>query len=263
MKVKVANVILSSNPYIIKIPWGRCNFHSSHFTYGEMEAQRRHLPYPRWLSKHTRVWFIQQWSYPEMTFCCLALWGFPMPLILICACVLSRFSRVWLFAMLWTVALQALCPWDSPGKNTRVSCCILLQGIFPTQGSNLGLLHLLHWQAGSLPLAPPGKPLNLNEQTNKQINKNSIFLPSCRSGSWDKMWQFQAEIAPIGRTWEKAGWGAGCGQMCCMWPTRLRTCLGPWAGLFLSPQHPQLVMNEKVPLDHPHPKISSISRSAN
>ena len=26
-----------------------------------------------------------------------------------------------------------------------------------TQGSNLNLLHLLHWQAGSLPLAPPGK----------------------------------------------------------------------------------------------------------
>ena len=34
----------------------------------------------------------------------------------------------------------------------------LLQGIFPTQGSNLCLLCLLHWQVGSLPLAPPGKP---------------------------------------------------------------------------------------------------------
>ena len=35
----------------------------------------------------------------------------------------------------------------------------LFQGIFPTQESNLCLLHLLHWQAGSLPLVPPGKPL--------------------------------------------------------------------------------------------------------
>ena len=34
----------------------------------------------------------------------------------------------------------------------------LLQRIFPTQGSNPRLLCLLHWQAGSLPLAPPGKP---------------------------------------------------------------------------------------------------------
>ena len=28
-----------------------------------------------------------------------------------------------------------------PGKNTRVGCCALLQGIFPTQGSNPGLPH--------------------------------------------------------------------------------------------------------------------------
>ena len=30
---------------------------------------------------------------------------------------------------------------DSPGKNTRMGCHVLLQGIFPTQGSNPGLLH--------------------------------------------------------------------------------------------------------------------------
>ena len=34
-----------------------------------------------------------------------------------------------------------LCLWDSPGKNTGVGCHSLLQGIFPTQGSNPGLLH--------------------------------------------------------------------------------------------------------------------------
>ena len=48
---------------------------------------------------------------------------------------------------------------DSPGKNTGVGCHSLLQGIFPAQGSNLCLLGLLRWQAGSLPLAPPGKPM--------------------------------------------------------------------------------------------------------
>ena len=46
---------------------------------------------------------------------------------------------------------------DSLGKNTRVGCCLLLQGIFPTQGSNLGLPAL---QADSLPSEPPGKPKN-------------------------------------------------------------------------------------------------------
>ena len=30
---------------------------------------------------------------------------------------------------------------DSPGKHTGVGCHALLQGIFPTQGSNPGLLH--------------------------------------------------------------------------------------------------------------------------
>ena len=47
---------------------------------------------------------------------------------------------------------------DSPGKNTGVSCHALLQEIFPTQESNPRLLHLLHWQAGSLPLVPSEKP---------------------------------------------------------------------------------------------------------
>ena len=32
-----------------------------------------------------------------------------------------------------------LCPWDSPGKNTGVGCCFILQGIFPNRGSNLCL----------------------------------------------------------------------------------------------------------------------------
>ena len=32
-------------------------------------------------------------------------------------------------------------PWNSPGQNTEVGSLSLLQGIFPTQGSNPGLLH--------------------------------------------------------------------------------------------------------------------------
>ena len=36
---------------------------------------------------------------------------------------------------------RLLSPWDFPGKNTGVGCCFLLQGIFLTQGSNLGLPH--------------------------------------------------------------------------------------------------------------------------
>ena len=45
-----------------------------------------------------------------------------------------------------------------PDKNTGVGYQALLQGIFPTQESNLRLLCLLLWRVGSLPLASPGKP---------------------------------------------------------------------------------------------------------
>ena len=39
-----------------------------------------------------------------------------------------------------------------------MGCHALLQGILPSQGSNPCLLCVLHWQEGSLPLAPPVKP---------------------------------------------------------------------------------------------------------
>ena len=36
---------------------------------------------------------------------------------------------------------RVLCPWNSLGENTGVGCHCLLQGLFPTQGSDPGLLH--------------------------------------------------------------------------------------------------------------------------
>ena len=54
----------------------------------------------------------------------------------------------------WRAAVRG----GAPDKNTGVDCHALLQGIFLTQGSNLCLLQLLHWQIlSSLPLVPPGK----------------------------------------------------------------------------------------------------------
>ena len=50
-------------------------------------------------------------------------------------------------ARLWPRGLQPtrlLCPWDSPGKKTRVGCHSPLQGISPTQGWNPHLC-LLYW----------------------------------------------------------------------------------------------------------------------
>ena len=59
------------------------------------------------------------------------------------------------------VALQAP-PWDSAVKNTKVGGHALLQGIFVSQGWNPRLFCLLHWQADSLPLAPPVNPILLD-----------------------------------------------------------------------------------------------------
>ena len=72
--------------------------------------------------------------------------------------MLSRFSRVRLFATPWTVAHQAPLSKGFPVKNTGVSCRALVQQIFLTQGLNLHVFCLLHWQAGPVPLAPLGKP---------------------------------------------------------------------------------------------------------
>ena len=68
---------------------------------------------------------------------------------------------------------RLLCPWDSPGKNTRVECHALLQGIFPTQRWNAGLLRLLHWQADFLPQSHPGSP-----KAFLSCIKASAFVPS-------------------------------------------------------------------------------------
>ena len=69
-----------------------------------------------------------------------------------------------------------LCPWDFLGKNTGVGCHFLLQGIFPTQGSNSSLFCLLHWQGGSLPVVPPGRPVSLADISLKVLFGKKCWL---------------------------------------------------------------------------------------
>ena len=75
------------------------------------------------------------------------------------ACVLSHFSRVQFFATLWTVAYQAPLSMGFSRQEYWSELPCLPPGIFSTQGWNPHLLGLSLWQAGSLPLAPPGKQI--------------------------------------------------------------------------------------------------------
>ena len=94
-------------------------------------------------------------------------------------------SSVRLIVTPWTVALQAPCPWDSPGKNTEVGCHSLLQGIFWTQGSNPGLLHCRQILYHLSHQGSPKKPSKNRKVTRYMGNtlKSIIFLQQI-TGIW-------------------------------------------------------------------------------
>ena len=65
-------------------------------------------------------------------------------------CVLSCFSHVRRCATLWTIACQAPLSTGFPRQEYWSGLPSLLQGIFPTQGLNPGLLCLLQRERGRL-----------------------------------------------------------------------------------------------------------------
>ena len=77
---------------------------------------------------------------------------------LVCACMLSCFSHVQLCTTLWTAACQPSLSTGFSRQEYWSGCHDLLQRIFLTQGGTYASYVYLHWQVGSLPLLPPGKP---------------------------------------------------------------------------------------------------------
>ena len=81
---------------------------------------------------------------------------------------------------------RLLHPWDSPGKNTEVGSCSLLQGIFPIQGLNPGLVHcrqILYC------LSHQGSP-----RTRKWF-----AMPTSRGSSWPRDRTCVSHVSCIGR----------------------------------------------------------------
>ena len=70
--------------------------------------------------------------------------------------VLIHFSRVRLFASPWTVARQAPQSMGLPRQEHWSGLPFPPPGDLPDPGIEPGLLHLLRWQAGSLPLSHGG-----------------------------------------------------------------------------------------------------------
>ena len=71
-------------------------------------------------------------------------------------------------------------PWNFPGKNTGVVCHFLLQGIFPTQGSNPCLLYLLDFRQILYLLSHQGSP---KKKKKKKVKEKKIIHTDRESSS--------------------------------------------------------------------------------
>ena len=116
---------------------------------------------------------------------------------------------------------RRLCPWDSPSKNTGGGCMPSSGGSSPPRDH---ALRLPYWQAGSLPLVPPGKPRmtlkwwayvtaclsKLREYAPPRVNLSIIYtlgafrMPQCRFTSFKKRSTLTGELV-VGRSMH--AWG--------------------------------------------------------
>ena len=87
---------------------------------------------------------------------------------------------------------RLLCPWGCSGRNSGVGCHFLLQGIFPTQGSNLGLLSLPALAGGFFTASAKGYVIlmKVEKKSDRQLHTtatavNSVVSDSVRLHPWD------------------------------------------------------------------------------
>ena len=129
----------------------------------------------------------------------------PKKIILEGACSVVSTS----FATPWAVAHQAplsmgfarlLSPWDLPGKNTGVGCHSPLQRLLPTSRLNQSPLHLLRWQADSLPRITWEAPVLEQWLANTTAH-------------WNHQWGFKNNSGsrPHSRLLKQNAWGWGAG----------------------------------------------------
>ena len=69
-----------------------------------------------------------------------------------------------------------------PADPTAVSNLFYITNNY-NPGSHLHLLSLLHWEAASLPLAPPGKPFITNNTSTKKPHRSRSQTYKCTHGT--------------------------------------------------------------------------------
>ena len=114
--------------------------------------------------------------------------------------------------------LRLLHPRDIPGKNSGVGCPFLLQGIFPTQGSNLGLPHCRRtpYRLSHQGSHCKSNILQLKKQfpkKKKKFPKNKIKKHFLMVGMWN---QASLVCLQLHRTSYRESW-VWFSSICCNW----------------------------------------------
>ena len=103
----------------------------------------------------------------------LVLYIFTYLYICVCSCVLSCFSCVWPFVTPWTVTRQAPLPTGFSRQEYWSGLPFPPPGDLPRDGTRVSCF--LHWPAGSLPLAQPGKDICITESLCCTVKINTIL----------------------------------------------------------------------------------------
>ena len=88
---------------------------------------------------------------------------------------------------------RLLCTWDPPGKYIGVGSYSLLQGIFPTQGSNPTLLHCRHILYRLSHQGSPCRRVNRIPQCEKRVDK---AVPQCDKKQGDQYDVSENNVGP-------------------------------------------------------------------
>ena len=119
--------------------------------------------------------------------------------------MLSHFSRVWLCATIWTVVCQPPLSKGFSRKEYWSGWPHPPPGDLPGPGvESTSLTSNLHWQAGSLPVVLPGKPIIKHAGSQIHRAAKARLMPWTQNPSvdWEARWLRVSQGMLLGRVWE-------------------------------------------------------------